>query len=462
MDKFDSNLKNGFDHKSELPEGFGWDDIKEGIYEKMQTAKPEKNNQNWKWLILLLLIVCGSGTWFASKYSNEKKSIPNPILSIQKDKPVVSDNSKNVKTINNTDRPNNENISTADTPSQSDIKQQKVIGTKKRTHNTFNVNTPQNTIDNSIIESKKVSQNELNIPINYDNIDKYKTTKTTNKTSIIVAHNPSKISDNIDKLPSIVLGLIASHPSNLNPSKAPKTIEAIKTLAFKKHVSFGLAGGVLNWTAFDATNINHDFINGFPGYSINPSISLYLRPKHALQIDYEYGILQELFDYEGSRLVETAANQTVVEVRSSLTGNLLYSTQEDVTVYATRSYRELKYNQHKFHTLNLGYRFDQITMGKSSFGFYMGASYLLRINSKGKRLNEQLDVVSFDKNNPLFKENQLGLRLGIHYNYQLNSNIKIFSQLISTKYITNWELDDSNSSTRPLIYGVQIGLKYPL
>ncbi len=465
MDDFNSNWKNDqFDQHSELPEGFGWDDMREGIYEKMQTTKPKKNNRPWYWLLLLLLIAGGTGSWFVLDYLNEEKTTINHTTFNQADTKKINTDSENIQSKTKTSPQNNNLDSVEDIRSQPKQKQEKTVSKKNKPSKLTHTNTkklivkiPQETINYTAEKNKKTEENKINISSSriVNTIQKQEIIKPSNTKSVTVA---KEITNDVNTLPAITFELIKNKPSNLASTSTP---EHIKTSNFKKYLSLGIAGGMTNWAALDATNINHDHVSGFPGYHLNPSVSLSLSPKHAFQIDYQYSALKELFDYEGTRPIEVTRNQTV-EVVSSLTGNLLYSTERDVTVDGFRRYRELKYNEYKLHALSLGYRFDQIIRKKSSFGGYIGASYLLQLNSKGKRLNDELDVITFDDNNPLFQKSQFGLRFGIHYNYQLNTNINLFSQIITTKYITNWELDSSNSATRPLLYGLQIGLRYRL
>ncbi len=467
MDDFNSNWKNDqFDQHSELPEGFGWEDMRGGIYEKMQT-KPKENNRLWYWLLLLLLIVGGAGSWFALEYLNEEKTAVNHTTLNQADTKAINTNSENIQPKTKTSQQINKLNSTDDIlPNKSKQKQEKVVNTKNKPSKLLRTNTtqsiaqmPQKAINYVVKKNKETEKNELNISSSriINTVQKQEIIKASNTKSVTVV---KEIPYEVNTLPAITLQLIKNKPSNLASINTPKDT---KTPKVKKHLSLGFAGGIMNWATLDATNINHDYVSGFPGYNLNPSVSLSLTPRHALQIDYEYSALKELFDYEGSRPIqEQREDETVREVYSSLTGNLLYSEQQDVTVYGIRYYRELKYNDYKLHTLSVGYRFDQVTRKKSSFGGYIGASYLLRLNSNGKRLNEELDVIAFDDSNPLFQKNQLGLRLGLHYNYQLNTNTKLFSQVITTKYLTNWELDNSNSATRPLLYGLQVGLRYRL
>jgi len=468
MDGFDSNFKDQSDQQSGLPEGFGWDDMKGGIYEKMQTTDTGKNNRHWILLLLLLLIVGGIGSWFMVEYLDNEETMTTPIAPIQENNKENDTKSDNIRAKVNSSQQNDSNHSTDNTLSQSNQKHEKIAVTKKKTIKSLRTNTTQfankprkSIFNNNLEEAKPIIQNESNIPSRHNTFEQPQKNETTDNLSLnavaVSSEMTTETSTTTNRIPSIDFGLIESKSSDIAPFKTP---ESTKASAFKKYLSLGLAGGIMNWTAFDAANINHDYVNGFLGYTINPSVSLSIRPKHALQMDYEYSTLEELFDYEGTHNIEVlTVNQPIRRVVSSLTGNVMHTERKDTILSGNLYQRELKYNQYKFHTLSLGYRFDQATKKKSSFGFYVGASYLLQLNGKGKRLNEQLNVIAFDNDNPLFQNNQFGLRFGVHYNYQLNPNTQLFSQVMTTKYISNWELDNSNSATRPFLYGLQIGLR---
>jgi len=175
MDDFNSSLKNGFDHQSELPEDFGWNDMREGIYEKMQTTKPKKNNRSWYLLLLLLLIVGGAGGWFVLEYLNKDKSITNAnaIVSIQEHEKEINTNSRNIQPKTNNSQQNTKPHSTNDMLPQSKQKHKKIVDKKKkltkllRTNTTqSNTKTPKNTINYIAEKGKEIKKNKSTIPNN--------------------------------------------------------------------------------------------------------------------------------------------------------------------------------------------------------------------------------------------------------------------------------------------------------
>ncbi len=490
MDYFDSNFNDDrVDQNSELPEDFGWDDMKEGIYNKMHVKRPSGLRKYWPLLLLLLVAGCGTGSWLLMNNFNGNAT-ENTSIALDKDveldsKPKPKPKSKSkleskLESKENVETQFDQSTESTSTPIQSsDSKKQmegiyspieksvdrknlenSVIETKVNINSNRTSNSNSNSKSNSIASQPKpsVNTNQENQVINQ--IFEKETTRNEEEWSTL------------NSIPSLLLDQIANSEFQYKviddliipvERKVAKRDDEKTDPPFKKYWTMGLAGGLISQSAFDANNINHDHTSAYPGYNINPSIALSLTPKHSIQLDYEYNALEELFDYDGERDIEVQLdNQLVKEVHNSLTGNVISTERETVIANGTRKYREVKYNQYKFHTLSLGYRFDQLKKQRSTFGFYLGASYLLKLNNQGKRLDENRDVVSFDNNNPIFTNNQFGLRLGVHYNYKLSANTSLFSQVMTTKYLTNWEVSSSASSTKPLFYGLQIGLRYQL
>jgi len=69
MDYFDKNFKDQFNGQdSDLPEGFGWEEMKDGIQDKMD-VKSAPVSKKW-WSLLLLLLLGGCGGWMTYNYLN--------------------------------------------------------------------------------------------------------------------------------------------------------------------------------------------------------------------------------------------------------------------------------------------------------------------------------------------------------------------------------------------------------
>ncbi len=460
MDYFNTNFTDDHeDQYADLPEGFDWEEMKDGIYGKMGKEKPLRLRRYWPLFLLLLIGGCGSVTWLAMNQSDSQKVITKSIEVDKKETTALvrTDEEKQLES----------DIFTSITKQPIEELQDQIKSESNLTSGFIQPKNKKsqplkNTVINKPLETYKKSTSfvtEKNKSIAQKRITGI---KKVNKNITAQSTTLNKI----EHLPFLNLGQIEpkTFQHRIIESKDKPTLsEKEKEHTVRNGIFFSMAGGITNLTTMGSDNINQDYVSGHPGYSFNPSIGFSFNKKHAIQLDYEYHAVQELFDYVGSHEIEVQLdNEPVRYTNSSLTGNLISVKRESVSAQGIRNLKEVKYNQLKFHTLSLGYRFDQITMRKSSYGFYLGASYLMQINGNGKRLNDQDRIEKFGTENPIFRKNQFGLRFGLRYSYQLNKNTNLFAQVTSTKYLTNWEVSTSNFSTKPLTYGLQVGLNYSL
>ena len=461
MDYFDKNFSDfdSSDH-SDLPEGFGWKDMKDGIYNRMEEEKSAPvYKKYWPFLLLLLMVGCGTGSWFALNQNNNKELAENRL----NEKTILEESSKTTVT---TDLKENESTTT-ETNIVNENREHELPS--ELYNNPKNINTidiqktePVKNISNKpvIINQKALSKLTLtNKPVTENNAQIGPSTETPAEIGNIPEDKPGLATINKTELPSANFGIFPEATLTLPLNSA--IAEAHKpVLAIRPYLQVSLSAGIATWTTLSNNNVNQDNVSGYPGYVINPSVQLFIRPKHALQMDYEFAAVEELFDYNGSRPISVSKENVVVEeLVSSLTGNVINSERKNVIVPGQRKYREVKYNQYQFHALSLGYHFATAKRKRSGFGFYTGLSYLFEMNQEGKRLNEDLDVVAFDNENAVFTNHQFGLRFGLNYDFSLTKNTALFSQLTATQYLTNWEVGTSNTSTRPLLYGLQIGIR---
>ncbi len=63
MDSFNNNFKSFDDEQTDLPEGFGWDDMKEGVYEKMPFQKRRRRVAAWWWFGSAGIVALSFAAW---------------------------------------------------------------------------------------------------------------------------------------------------------------------------------------------------------------------------------------------------------------------------------------------------------------------------------------------------------------------------------------------------------------
>lgn len=461
MDYFNSNFEDKFsEQNSELPEEFAWENMKEGIYEKVYINAPTKKKKYWPILLLLLIVGCG-GSWITfnlldAPAQTETPMVVNPLIMDKSKKENSADYQSSILaspkmqdqeiTISSVKSKMNQDTYSSNVDESSNTSLAKKIAATKNKYSVSIIEDKSiESIQNKNIQTKEAQE---------DNSTMNLTKKQLDDTPLISSVWIKKINSTTPLLHKTI---------NLRTASKRPTTTQNKNLFSIHAAELNLSSGIINWTANDPKNINHAYTKGFPSLTINPSVSLFFKSKHALQIDYEYAALEEEFIYTGDREIEVLQENVVVrEVVNSLTGEVISSEYGNVMSSGTRSYNEVKYNSFKLHALSLGYRYSTNIWNRSSIGGYLGGSYLFHLNAAGRRLDDELDVLSFDGNNPLFGGNQFGVRLGIQYGFKINKQMTLTSQITSTKYLTNWEVSGSNSNTRPWLYSFQIGISRTL
>ncbi|MEM9820521.1 MAG: hypothetical protein AAF985_05595 [Bacteroidota bacterium] len=459
MDYFNENFNIEDGHRHEdLPNDLEWEQMKEGIYGRMEQPSPKSSKNRWPFLLLLLFSGCGTGSWLALNYFNQETSKAFVVVDKEQKESTKQIDSASAIAPTTTDE------------TKKDIPNKKISeGITESTKKRFNKNKTKSNF--KFTKQERVTQNLRSSKQNDQGVT-FETTEerkqinktednSTKQTSDLKIQNPKNTVE-VSKLKLVGIAALPSYAFGMIPftRDLPATFQNPRKQHFKTYLEVSVAGGLTNWLAADPQNINHDYVSGYPGWSFTPTLSIFFKPNQALQIDYEYATFEELFDYDGSRPIQVYQEDVIVrEVINSLTGDLIRAEREDVVLNGTRSYREIKYNRYQLHTLSLGYRFLQSIGNKSSLGVYGGVAYLFSLQSEGKRLDEHFDVIAFNRSNPLFSGHQLGLRFALSYNFKIGPNTQVFSRVNGTKYLSNWELKDSPSATRPLVYGIQIGLR---
>ena len=492
MDYFNSNFKDNMSgNQQDLPEGFGWEDMKDGIYEKMGTSNNPAPRKYWG--LILLLLVSGCGGWLIlDHFGNEKTESEqfeqvaeregNPLdaneikTPVTIGKSIINEESANVIVEQEVKQKTNPNVNNlkpqSEAESNSSSSTVQAISAEKMISQNVDLGTSASSISRSSQSAKTIvtNANDSNesggeakevVPATAE--------KTMNNSTaseeILSEQFPKKDVDNKDniKAPSIVISAEENLSETIVEEDLIETDNSKKEKQFKKHLALALAGGMNFWNAFDKTNINHQYVSGFPGYTINPSISYFINTNQSLQLDYEYTFLQELFDYDGTHAIRVPVDSAVVhQVVNGLTGQVISEDRQNVVVNGERYQKVVQYNKYKLHAISFGYNFGKQLNTKTTLGVYLGASILANINGKGKRLNEEMDVTTFDASNPIFGKSQFGIRFGVEYSLALSRNTAIMAQLMTTKYITNWELSTTNTNSRPFLYGLQLGIRQRL
>lgn len=443
MDYFDSK----YDQPEELPEGFAWEDMEAGIRERMEQARPATDRRKW-WSLVFLLLIGGCGAWMGYQRFNEKltenttnTTAPQTYMPLN-----ALNGSNNQVPSPNTPKPTTTTASKNDLPNastQQESRSSTVNKNSQKEKTAISISTVQTQEPNQATE--KVLKSAPAESPNSAYIHREASGRPLNQAVVFLpalSIQPLPTPSETPQLENTPLLEIASE--NTPRTKSPGTF------------SWTFLAGIQNWNP-KGTNNNRDYVSGFPGYTFSPQLHYHLNKTQGLHLGYQYQFLQELFEYEGTRIEQELLKDVVVQnVVNSYTGESIAQVKKDTLVEVMHYSREVKYNKFQLHSLQFGFSQQLLKGPKSKLDLSLGATYLFSLKGEGKRLDEEFIVQTITPST--FQAQQFALQAGINFHYAFNQKWSIMSRLEAQQYLTDWE-SATAGSTKPFTYGLLVGLR---
>ena len=458
MDHFDNEYFDFMDDMgaSNMPEGFAWGDVKEGIYAK-QKRKRRMFPFIW-WSGLGLALVAVVFIWFNPDMALNEIA---PVLEIQQQrktaplKEAKTNKPKEIIATNNMDKA----ILEAEVQSVADneISEKKIkiskVGSKKDKKA-------------SLIEKKIIAQNTQGRELeNASNINSPKVieVETVDKAlSISVAA--------IEKAPilnAIKLYAITRLPmSNLNlltyteKSNGALPISALrlepeelgneaKKLINKKWSLNTFAGANIWSSKYDQSDIlakdRNNSTAQLLGFTTSFGAEKMLSKHFFVGLETSFITWNSKFESDATRMIDVELKDVVlVQNRNILTGDIDSEKLGDVTVQGS----EYRYVRH-YNTLNavrfgamLGYKLP--LMEKLNLDFKLGSGYFVVTKQAGKTHINDLDILEYNNSEPIYKMSGISIQPAIRLNYSFNNKIGIGVQLSHERFMANWSADNLN------------------
>ncbi len=466
MDYFNSNFKDRLEDDTQgLPEGFAWEDMKDGIEEKMIAGRKAKRNR-W-WPLLLLLLITGCGGWMVASYfekdiqvvnsANDKVYTPEIVEALSAE--TAEDKSiDNVEAIGKTETGTIVNTPEKESNINNTPKPLSQLPVDKPSNNTATNIKQQDGNSESSIEQKTNVEANL-IQTSNKKIVEQKTSETNQKPKVIVA--TKDIFETRNKVSELTL---LSKPISLLSNEFDYPVLSIGALSkktippAKAQLSMAILGGANVWRNNLESIQNEDHLSGVLGWSVRPEVSL---RKHKWQFTfaYQYDQLQEEFAYEGSTTVLEEREDVVVgNVVNSLTGA---STPilKDTTINVTYIQRELKYNDYEVHHLDFSVGRILVEQRKHTLLLNAGLGLTLSFQGNGKRLNNLNLVDEFELRSAVNPAQLLSISSSLQYSYSINDRFSILTRVQFRQFLNSIALS-STDSMRPTVYGLNLGLQH--
>jgi hypothetical protein len=408
---YSNPLKDKLRQTSDLPPGFGFDDMEEGIRKKMISPEKKRRRFFWIWFIPLVM-ACGSLYWLLPQ-SDEIHKVdknfdnPGPETKTKKEKPtdnkvynqspVVSDETKVRMEFPTSDtkpsnRRNDDVVTKVDVKKVSDIVSTPDISNKKTGDQKINkqeVHKPNDILEKSEKQtSNDISQASVTVP----NLISGETLKESPPSSVL--QNPVFLDNPLTELISFSEAPVA-----------PK-ITVVDHSAWKRNIEVG--GGFLYWNMSDnfsgfITQSDHEAeiqINPLGGWLAECRVNHIFRKKYVINFGIAATTQFHSFTYEGTMTQESVSqNQQIIAIENNvLTGRVteIYgiSTQ---SVSTSRKVRSLNRDFFLRIPVSVGYQYK-----KHNWSFYAGGGGSLAVfgrqNGKTFAFN---DIVAYQNRHPL-------------------------------------------------------------
>ncbi|MBK8623197.1 MAG: hypothetical protein IPN79_15915 [Saprospiraceae bacterium] len=413
---YSNPLKDKLRQPSDLPPGFGFEEMEEGIRNKMKTPKKKKRRFFWIWFLPLFL--AGSTLFWALNQHNDQ-----PGFDFQKGKSGPTDKNINNKTNNSTDNKSDNNVPVV-------LIESKGKGIPSAGHNNSLLNAENKLFGN--VDGQKKVVNKRNPEVSNDVVSAQSTNKEhgqnqhtflqnsedrlTENVFTPDFHSTNQIPDesitevqpsSILETPVFLTGSLTEVSSLSQNTDFPKISVADNPL-WKWNIEAG--GGFLYWNLQKnqsglVTQIDHNAnvsINPMYGWVAECRINSVFKNKYVAKIGLSATSQFYAFSYDGIKTLESISqNPEVITIETDvLTGRV--TEKYGITIQSESTTRRLRSLNRDFFLripVSVGYIYT-----KRNWSFFAGGGGSLTVFDRqyGKTLAFG-DIVSYQDNHPLQK-----------------------------------------------------------
>ena len=448
-----------------MPSDFEWDNMKEGIYNKMD-KEPKKRP-------FLLLFV---GIFSLALMYGGFKLLETKNLAIENDQKRENQQVKHTEYLNSQVFEIKEEVNSISTKeivssSSAGIASTEGIGEDKKP-SASDVTKVKGAIQNHTSQTNKISPS--NSPMRSVGLisDQYSNYVEYSKSDLTLTlgqerNTKSLIESATEQKEKQLLGLILPLPSKNLSKKVNRELTELpvldlesKTIDIAKPASaltIGLYGGAALVSLDGSNAVNSPYTNLFPGFHAGLVASYSLNDRWSLYSSVSRYELKEKFRYEGWRTYQELRESVLVDqVVSTITRTIIHENHRDTSITIQEYNNILEYNNYSLSQINLGFQYSLLSGRKLRLAVSMGVSYGVLSVAEGKRLNPDLSVLSFESKKDVFKSTSIALELGVKPSWELTDRTALFLNVGLNKSLTNWSLLDE--AVKPIIYRAGIGI----
>lgn len=484
-----NNINSKFRSEENLPEEFSWQNMEQGIYEKMNAKKSRRpiGTLLFSTIALAIFIVVGGVYIYVYKENNTSTELKTVVHNANKEE-IVSNTKKN-----NAVNPEVENINDVNTKTESktvertfvlsndisktevtianEIKIKKTFAENKSTksgndktatadgnkviqnNKIVNSSIKQTAIKNGDFKKEQTALDEKNISdkikehelVSENSMEDY---KNLIESKIVMASIKNKnfliISNLYPEMPLIEI---------TNPALNKKEKSEIKN-------SISISGGILS-SATNYGNTSVDIIKSkyekdALGYSFGLGYNRVISDKFSLNTGIDYSILRIILDYEETTSYAEQRDNLLLSMDiNTITGDTI-KTYGTGTITGKQTRKVLHYNTHKVISIPLIVLYN---IQKSKFRYTVGLGPVLNYNlsANGRTIYAIDDFQTIDKS--YFKKMTVGMQAKLGINYSINKRYFIGFNIHYTSPINKWNSSSEFTLSRNL-FGSNVSVGY--
>lgn len=447
MDYFDKKIKDIYNQPStKIPGDLDWDFMEDGIYERME-GKKSKRRGLWFWMASGILATILIAFFLLPSKKGQRNNVnlvaqKNENTSSLKDKSIQLEKSNNQSLQEIEIATNNLSAQLDDDMVISNTAAPKPISRKKLQE----TNETPSTFLNAILQDK-----------DQENVSSADEITTKNNITLTT-------SENIEKpLPKSntkqILNLIEIEPIDFLANQSflysraaitnQKNILIEKNTARKNNIkpntkySLSLLGGTNLNTGYKIEKGDMQYHSSLPGYNIRLAFEAQKENGWGYELGIGHSLLVEKFDLDLLDTIVEIKNLLVRTVTNTVSGNVT-DHHDNVSQLTERYRRELSFNTINTITFDAAI-FRSLELGnKWSIAPKVGLQYSRILDIKGKALDAEGEIISYNNNSASIKKNLYSGALGLRLNYGLTNQLSLSADMSQTLSINKLYADGSS------------------
>jgi len=468
MDSFDKKLTELYKKEqvsNQLPEGFDWEDMSEGIYHKMEEPN-RKKRPFFVWLFFSGSVLILSMIGFLYFFSPANLDLNKETTNTSKPNKIANATTSTAEPII-TPTPITEytsNIATHTQRQTQDGIQQNKVAISTPADENLKIFPLSSISDDLTISNNK---NKLLYTKNKTSLRQLEQTNpfTTTKNEVLNLASGTSIKQQVNTLliPSTlpIKQVIVPNPVYIQsiPQPALDENDSDPTSKITLQVVPYLYGGTLLTTGkYKQHTERNKHSRWSPGYYAGIDLSVLKYKKWTLNVGYEHKFAVQILELDN--VIDTVPIQ-VENVLTSVTTNSLNGTRTEnratVNSNGIRTRNYLHYNTFRSHAITLGLARHFNLAPQWQLYTRFGGTYNFLHQPEGRTLDEQGNKLDYDKNNPIYLAHYFSVNTGISLQF------KVKKLALSGNFGLEKPLTFSHkgeNSINPTFYKVGVGVKY--